>query len=1108
MRRTRSRRFTLTTAAVAVAVSGIPAVVRIGPEELAVTLPFVVAALFMTLLGAWHARLVACVAVLTACCPVLTAKPEERLESVRNTLFVSVAMWGLAWAHHRQRTRLQKRTRARRRMVGRVRRHARRLEQTGTELRRRMEQTQAAQATLLEHLPVHVLQKDREGRFTFVSQSFAKLLGQDSEKIVGHTDYDYYSQTIADKFRQDDQRVVNEGAIIDDVERTQLADGSVGYMQVRKAPLRNSAWEIIGVQGIFWDVTKEFSGRMQLQRIESLAHALIQAALDAVLIVDAQGRVLEANPASSSILGYSQEFGSEHPPLGDIMHGIADVSGAEPSEVNALTVKSLEQNAYVQESAHQEQVQGQITRLLKQATGTRIEVRLRRRDDTWFDAEISAHPLAVENSSGWAIFIRDITRRKRSVAELQSAKDAAEKANLAKSEFVANVSHELRTPLTGIVGLHELLERSALDDQQREYVTLAQKSSGNLLALIDALLDFSKIEAQKLEFEQSEFDLPECVESAADSLAARAQLRGLELVVDIDPKVPRRVIGDSHRVRQILLNLIGNAIKFTHRGDIMVRVHQEIDPREEATAEPSMIRFDVIDAGIGIAEEHLEAIFEPFRQADNSSTRKYGGTGLGLAICSELVKLMGGRISVASRPDEGSTFTFVLPLSPCDTAAASPSVSYVRERAMSDWDTAVIAAQPSRWCEVLGRDLEARGLSVRRLSPGEVISRKPAELFAAGNRTLLFADYRELSTTAPSSLPVCARLVLCLPLAAPRPSQMPNWARHADVRWLARPIHQADLDSVLLLTEQTNADRLHDSSSIYEHNAVSAHVLLVEDSSINQAVLAGMLRQLGHQVTVAGSGADAVSKCASKSFDVVLMDIQMPEVDGLEATRRIRAEEAGLAGVDRSSATIIALTAHAMPSDREQCIAAGMDDFLVKPIPLDRLRDAINRALERVRERPTQLALTSTQTLLPNTEMESPADRESGESVASDDSSSPLPSSSDEIVMPVLEDVVETLGGNRTLAIDVLKLLRTEVPRLQRELERSVHDRVTKNARRAAHTLKSNLRNVCLKEDAKVLGAMEDAIIAERWDEVDALWTRQQPRFHLIKVWTEQLLGG
>ncbi len=576
---------------------------------------------------------------------------------------------------------------------------------------------------------------------------------------------------------------------------------------------------------------------MELQRIESWAHALIQAALDAVLIVDIDGRVLEVNPAVATILGYQQQ-GGEHPPLGDIMRPAnADLATTDsgPIPLREPEDELLRAGDPVL-----------LNRLLKRATGRRIEVRLKRPDDSWFDAEISAHPLVVENSSGWAIFIRDITRRKRSVAELQSAKEAAERANMAKSEFVANVSHELRTPLTGIVGLHELLDRSALDDQQREYVTLARTSSDNLLALIDALLDFSKIEAHRLQLEHEPYDLIECIESSANSLAARAQLRGLELVIDLAPDLPSQVVGDGSRLRQILLNLIGNAIKFTERGDIRVRVANDIEHADmPAGRNHRWVRFEVIDAGIGMAEETQAVIFEAFRQADSSTTRRYGGTGLGLAICKELVHLMGGTISVASAPQQGSTFSFRLPMELSSDDASDSEGAIAKTNSL----TMAVVASPALWRDVLVRDLEAMGHRVTCIESAQLLSRQPKELFVAGNHTLVIADYRDLLSHQPKSLPVVARMVLTVPMAFARPAQAPAWLRHVDVRWLPRPISRAELKRVIGDESQANSNVIA-TDLAPAASTRSADILLVEDSLINQTVLKGILLQLGHSVTL------------------------------------------------------------------------------------------------------------------------------------------------------------------------------------------------------------------------------------------------------------------
>lgn len=1069
--RERSQRFAAWTATIAILLSILPVLLRIGPAELGTALPLVVLAVFLTFLGASYSYRLGWIVVVAVALPILASQGEDRWDAVRNALFVSVGAVALAWAHRQQRLRLQQRARIRRKLVGRVKSRARELQQTGSELRMAVERSETAHRTLLEHLPVHVLQKDLDGRFVFVSQSFSQLLGQTVDDVLGKTDYDFYEVGIADKFRKDDLRVVRDGLIVDDVERTQQPNGTIAFMQVRKAPLRDASGTIIGVQGIFWDVTETLSGRLQLQRIESWAHALIQAALDAVLIVDIDGRVLEVNPAVATILGYQQQ-GGEHPPLGDIMRLAA--SDLATTDSGIIPLRDADE---VKLPAGDP---GLLNRLLQRATGRRIEVSLKRPDDSWFDAEISAHPLVVENSSGWAIFIRDITRRKKSVTELQLAKEAAERANLAKSEFVANVSHELRTPLTGIVGLHELLERSVLDDQQREYLTLARTSSDNLLALIDALLDFSKIEAHRLQLENEPFNLVECVESSANSLAARAQLRGLELVINCDPQLPKEVVGDGGRVRQILLNLIGNAVKFTERGDIQVRVLCEAAQQPSlavgAVWERQWIRFDVIDAGIGIAEETQAVIFEAFRQADSSTTRRYGGTGLGLAICRELVHLMGGTISVASVPQRGSTFSFRLPLQilqpPVGADSPTPAVRH----------QIALAAAPSLWRDVLLRDLRALGHEVTCLEVNELLAREPKSLFVAGNHTLIIADYRELVSCQPTSLPVVARVILAVPMAFARPAHTPAWLRHGEVRWLPRPISRSELTRALSDEELVRLGNVTDEAG----NGLatrSGDILLVEDSPINQTVLEGILEQLGHSVTLARNGAEAVQRCEEHEFDVVLMDIQMPEVDGLEATRRIRAREGELG---RSQTHIIALTAHAMPSDREQSRAAGMNGFLVKPIPMESLR----RALANV----PQLSIAVGE-----------ADRSVDATTLLNRTKATIQVELNRVNLEQWRDIDQMMGGNSQLAGEIVSLLRTEAVRLWQDLQASVSLRQAREVRRAAHTLKSNLRNVVLNDTADLFGRCESFAQKEQWEDILSLLALMSESIEMLVHWCDRM---
>lgn len=1017
------------------------------------------------------------------------------------------AVTALAWAYGFRQTRDQKQAKSWMRLTSRLQRQSEQLRTSDSQLMAAIKtqndaqqaylQSEAERQTLLEHLPVYVLQKDLEGRFTFATQSFCKLLGRDLADVIGKLDRDLFPPETAEKFRRDDLAVMNAGAVFNDIEKTQLPDGRRSYMQVRKAPLRNASSEICGVQVIFWDVTDEFTSRLELQRIESLAHALINAALDAVLIVDTAGHVMEANPACERILGYTADQLESHPPLGSIM---------QPATSDAKETTDGTDSSLIIGSGFAER--GPLNRLLKDATGRRIEVRLRRSNDTWFEAEISAHPLTIENSNGWAIFIRDVTRRKTTERELRNAKENAEQASIAKSEFVANVSHELRTPLTGIIGLHELLQNTEMDDQQREYIELARLSAGNLLTLIDDLLDFSKIESHQLELENARFSLIECIEKSVVAVAARAQLRGLELLIDLDPELPEWVIGDSQRLGQVMLNLIGNAIKFTERGGIRVRAaciaekqtdaqHQQSESSAVVNVQKSQwIRIEIHDSGIGIEPNQREIIFDPFRQADNSTTRRYGGTGLGLAICREVVSRMNGTIEVESTPGVGSCFYFEIPL-PIDNTNSDVA----KEIAEVDRDiTVVLAAPESSQRRILQREISRLGFTVYEMSIEELISREPARLFDAGNHTIIVTDYRELTNREIKHPPVVVKWVFLIPLSYSRPRVLPSWLAYADVDWLAMPQRRADLYDCLQ-SKSPESTTLQLAASLAQRLTVAsrtANILLVEDSPISQTVLSDMLRKLGHTVEAVGTGKEAIARCAENTYDLVLMDIQMPETDGLEATLQIRAAEASKG----TRQTIIALTAHAMPSDRQRCHEVGMDDFLVKPIAFNALKqavDAVMQASDGAKNTPkdVQPFNQSTEKRLGGSEPEMKSEEDSAFEF---DPSTILNDA------PKWPELLEMFNGNLSLSAEVLSLLTREAPRLRKLFEMSLENGNCPEARRAVHTLKSNVRYVGLTRMAAVAERLERLARDGKLEELKSYAKPLSMMIDQVINWSEMML--
>ena len=929
-----------------------------------------------------------------------------------------------------------------------------------------LEELKAEQAlleALMETIPDDIYFKNRAGQFLRINRAKALRSGlTDPRQAIGKSDASFFQSEHADASLAQEQEIMqSETPLVDQVERLVWPDGHISWVSATKVPLRDHTGQIIGTVGISRDITKHHDTEEALHVERDRLRTLIDNLPDHIFIKDRDGRFMTVNSTLVFSLGKQSE-----------------------SELLGLSDRDI----FELEMAKRFEIDDQ--RVIK--TGVMLfnrEEELATTDG--FRRTILTTKVPLRSKTGDIIGLvgicRDITERKLAEEELQRAKEAAEVANRAKSDFLANMSHEIRTPMNAVIGMTELLLGSEIQAEQRDYLETIRDAADSLMGVINDILDFSKIESGKFELDNYPIEVREWLGDTVRTLGVRAHAKHIELAFDIDDAVPQFVLGDGLRLRQIILNLVGNAIKFTEQGEVFVSVKAA-----QLTEDHVQLHFSVSDTGIGMTPEQQSRVFQAFEQADTSMTRRYGGTGLGLSISSRLVSLMGGRLNVHSQPGQGSTFDFLVNFAkPAVSAPDKPRsldlelLTGLRVLIVDDNDTnrriLLRMCQNWRMTPIAVADATAALDQLRKASE----TGPPFDLVLT-DASMPDIDGFTLASHIQQDRKIGSVVVMML-TSLDQTHGAKDLERLGIKSFLVKPVKQSDLlDAIMLAMD----GRRSDSPAPVEIQQTAAQlpplqVLLAEDSLANQKLAIGLLKRWGHTVTVANNGREAVALASQRKFDLILMDVQMPEMDGMEATALIQQRQAQTG----QRVPIIAMTAHAMKGDKERCLEAGMDAYVSKPVRPNDLLAAMLPFFTPGAEAPARLLPVA------------PSQRT-------------RPVSTPPVAHEVPPDARVDWAAARVIVLQDEDLLReivdaflSEAESLAVELSKALTSANAREVARLAHTLKSNLRTfgVPCADDMQTI---ELSAKSGHLDPVKTLWPEVRPLITQVVEQMQAYLAG